>query len=58
LHELAHAWHDLKLGLEYGPIEEAYGKALKAGKYSGAYARSKKEEFFAECTEAFFWRND
>ena len=58
LHELSHAWHDLKLGLDYQPIADAYKKAKASGKYGGIYARKNKEEYFAELTEAFFWRNE
>lgn len=72
LHELAHAFHDRVLGFENAQIEAAYQKAKAAGLYDRvqrqdsegrkrldrAYALTNAKEYFAECTEAFFTRND
>jgi hypothetical protein len=72
LHELAHAFHDRVLGFENAEIEAAYQKAKAAGLYDRvqrqdsegrkrldrAYAMTNHKEYFAECTEAFFSRND
>jgi hypothetical protein len=72
LHELAHAFHDRVLGFENDPIEAAYQKAKAAGLYDRvqrqdsegrkrldrAYAMTNAKEYFAECSEAFFTRND
>ena len=70
LHELAHAYHNVKLGLNNTDIKEAYGSAMARGLYLKvpdrkfkdkkvkAYAASNKEEYFAEVTEAYFGNND
>jgi hypothetical protein len=68
LHELAHAWHDQFLGFDEPRIREAYDKAMKArlydevlsytGKKVRAYAATNHMEYFAEGTEAYFYRND
>ncbi|MFO1486312.1 MAG: hypothetical protein U1F71_23320 [Verrucomicrobiaceae bacterium] len=72
LHELAHAFHDRVLGFENAEIEAVFQKAKAAGKYDRvqrqdsegrkrfdkAYAMTNAKEYFAECTEAFFTRND
>jgi len=72
LHELAHAYHDRVLGFENAEIEAAYQHAKAAGKYDSvqrqdsegrkrmdkAYAMTNAKEYFAECSEAFFSRND
>lgn len=74
LHELAHAYHDRELrdGFANGEIKTAYEKARTSGKYDRverrdsdgrksmdrAYAMTNPQEYFAECTEAFFARND
>ena len=72
LHELAHAFHDRVLGFENAQIEAAYQKAKDAGLYDRvqrqdsegrkrldrAYALTNAKEYFAECTEAFFTKND
>lgn len=72
LHELAHAFHDRVLGFENARIEAAYQKAKAAGLYDRvqrqdsegrkrldrAYALTNAKEYFAECTEAFFAKND
>jgi hypothetical protein len=72
LHELAHAFHDRVLGFENAQIEAAYQKAKAAGLYDRvqrqdsegrkrldrAYALTNAKEYFAECSEAFFAKND
>ena len=70
LHELAHAYHNVKLGLSNTDIRSAYGSAMARGLYLKvpdrkfknkkvkAYAASNKEEYFAEVTEAYFGKND
>jgi hypothetical protein len=72
LHELAHAFHDRVLGFENAQIEAAYQKAKAAGLYDRvqrqdsegrkrldrAYALTNAKEYFAECTEALFAKND
>lgn len=68
LHELAHAYHDQVLGFDEPRIVKAYRKAKEAGTYekvllySGQkvrhYAMTDHKEYFAEGTEAYFYRND
>jgi hypothetical protein len=68
LHELAHAYHDQVLGFDEPRIKAAYDKAMKAGLYEEvmlytgrkvrAYAANNHKEYFAEGTEAYFYRND
>jgi hypothetical protein len=72
LHELAHAYHHRVLGFDHAGIKAAYEKAKAGGKYDRverqdsegrrtfdrAYALTDPQEYFAECTEAFFGRND
>lgn len=71
LHELAHAYHDLILDWDQPAIKKAYDRARKSGTYDQvkrfngteivtdrAYAMNNHKEYFAECTEAFFARND
>lgn len=74
LHELAHAYHDQVLGFEQPDIVAAYNKAKESKSYDRverwhgvigrpntferAYAMTNHKEYFAECTEAFFGRND
>lgn len=72
LHELAHAYHDRVLGFGQAEIEAAYQSAKAAGLYervqrqdsegrrrlARAYALTNAKEYFAECTEAFFAKND
>ena len=74
LHELAHAYHDRFLpgGHDNPEIAAAYEKAKASGTYERverqdsegrkrmdrAYAMTNPAEYFAECTEAFFSRND
>ena len=68
LHELAHAYHDLKLGFDRPDVEAAYDKAMADGSYEKVqsiggrvtrhYAATDHKEYFAEATEAFFGCND
>lgn len=68
LHELAHSYHDQVLGFDHAPIVNAYQQAKKAGKYENVllftgkyvrhYALTDHKEYFAEGTEAYFYRND
>jgi hypothetical protein len=73
LHELAHAYHDRVLGFDQPDVIACY-RAAKANKsydavrrYNGpgrpetverAYAMTNAKEYFAECSEAYFGRND
>jgi hypothetical protein len=74
LHELAHAYHNRTVRMSFGNLEikNAYEKAKASGKYDHverqdsegrshmdrAYAMTNPQEYFAECSEAFFSRND
>jgi hypothetical protein len=68
LHELAHAYHDQYLGFDEPRIIEAYQQAKAAGTYERVllytgqvvrhYAMTDHKEYFAEGTEAYFYRND
>jgi arylsulfatase A-like enzyme len=73
LHELAHAYHDQVLSFGNAEIKAAYDRAKASGTYDKverfnapgrpdtferAYAMTNDREYFAECTEAFFGRND
>lgn len=68
LHELAHAYHDQVLSFEHPEILAAYEKARAAGTYENVllytgkkvkhYGLTNHKEYFAEGTEAFFYRND
>jgi len=68
LHELAHAYHDQVLGFDHPEILAAFARAQLAGKYQSVldhkggkvrhYALSNHKEYFAEGTEAYFYRND
>lgn len=68
LHELAHAYHDQVLGFDYPALVEAHREAKEAGRYekvllfTGEYVRhyalTDHKEYFAEGTEAYFYRND
>jgi len=73
LHELAHGFHDQVLGFDNPEIVATYKKAVAGKTYdkvqrwhgvSGrisqerAYAMANPQEYFAECTEAYFGRND
>jgi hypothetical protein len=68
LHELAHAYHDQVLGFEDPRMIEAYKQAKQSGTYENVllytgekvrhYALTDHKEYFAEGTEAYFYRND
>jgi hypothetical protein len=68
LHELAHGYHDQFLGFDEPRILAAYERAKASGKYEEVllydgrrvrhYALTNHKEYFAEGTEAFFYRND
>jgi hypothetical protein len=68
LHELAHAYHDQYLGFDNARIIEVYKKAKAAGIYEKVllyngkkvrhYGLRDHKEYFAEGTEAYFYRND
>ena len=72
LHELAHSYHDRVLGFDEPRIMACYEKAKVSGKYDKverqnsegirrfdrAYAMTNHKEYFAECSEAFFSKND
>lgn len=68
LHELAHGFHDQILGFDHPPIRQVFEKAKAAGSYervllyTGAevrhYGLTDHKEYFAEGTEAYFYRND
>jgi dipeptidyl-peptidase-4 len=72
LHELAHAYHDRVLGYDEPRVIACYERAKAAGSYrdverrdadgvvtrATAYAMTDPCEYFAECTEAYFARND
>ncbi|MFT4539504.1 MAG: hypothetical protein ACI835_001951 [Planctomycetota bacterium] len=68
LHELAHAYHDQFLSFDDTRILAAFERAERAGNYQQVldhrgstvehYALSDHKEYFAEATEAYFYRND
>lgn len=68
LHELAHAYHDQVLSFDQPEIIEVFKKAKAAGSYEKVllytgekvkhYALTDHKEYFAEGTEAYFYRND
>jgi hypothetical protein len=68
LHELAHAYHDQVLDFENPGIKAAYEAARAGGKFDRVmahtgrivkhYGMNNHKEYFAEGTEAFFYRND
>ena len=68
LHELAHAYHDQFLTFEHPEVIAAYRKAKDAGSYDRVmlftgqnvrhYAMTNHKEYFAEGTDAYFYRND
>ncbi len=68
LHELAHAYHDRHLGFNDPRFIKAYQKAKQSGSYEKVllytgrkvrhYALTDHKEYFAEGTEAYFYRND
>lgn len=68
LHELAHAYHDQFLGFDDPEIVAAYDHAKASGIYENVllytgehvrhYGLTDAKEYFAEGTEAYFYRND
>lgn len=68
LHELAHAYHDQVLSFDHPEIIAAYDQAVSSGAYQRVldhkghkvrhYGLTNHKEYFAEGTEAFFYRND
>ena len=69
LHELTHCYHNFGLGEDYAPLIKCFERAMKSGKYNSVahangsdghkhYACNNVCEFFAEMTEAYFWKND
>ena len=68
LHELAHGYHDQILGFDDASVKKAYDRAMAAGKYQEVllytgrvvkhYGTTNHKEYFAEATEAYFYRND
>ena len=68
LHEFAHALHHQKYGFENADTTAAFNAAFRSGLYNSvkhvdgsvwkAYAISDAKEYFAELTEAYFWKND
>lgn len=72
LHELSHAYHDRVLGFQEASVMACYEKARASGQYDHverqnsegvrrldrAYAMTNHKEYFAECSEAFFSKND
>ena len=68
LHELSHGYHDQILSFDHPPIKDAYDRAMAAGIYEQVllytgrqvrhYGATDHKEYFAEGTEAFFYRND
>ena len=68
LHELAHAFHDQVLGFDDQRVVKAFRAARAARTYEDVlahdgrrvrhYVLTNHKEYFAEATEAFFYRND
>jgi len=68
LHEWAHAYHDQYFGFDDPGILDAYKKAKDSGIYEKVllytgkkvrhYGMNDQMEYFAEGTEAYFYRND
>lgn len=68
IHELAHAYHHQVLGYGNEEIKAAYQRALDSGIYESvirhngemqrAYGLNNEQEYFAECSEAWFGVND
>ncbi|MEC8301540.1 MAG: metallopeptidase [Planctomycetota bacterium] len=68
LHELAHGYHEQILGFEHPAVIDAFEAAKSAGTYEKVmlytgqqvrhYGLSNHKEYFAEGTEAYFYRND
>ena len=68
LHELAHSYHHRVLGYDNPEIKAAYQRAVESKTYESVrhingrmqrhYALNNDQEYFAECSEAFFGVND
>lgn len=68
LHEFAHAYHHNVLGYGNADIKKAFNDAVKTKTYESvlhingrkqrAYALNNDQEYFAECSEAYFGTND
>jgi dipeptidyl-peptidase-4 len=68
LHELAHGYHDQVLSFDDPRIIAVYEQAKQSGSYENVllytgkkvrhYGLTDHKEYFAEGTEAFFYRND
>ncbi|WP_339742071.1 metallopeptidase [uncultured Rubinisphaera sp.] len=68
LHELAHAYHDQVLGFDHPELLTTFQKAKDRGIYEKVllftgqtvphYGLNNHKEYFAEGTEAYFYRND
>lgn len=68
LHELAHGYHHLVLGVDHPEIAAAWQRTVDSGEYDSVlhingsqrrhYALTNREEWFAEATEAYFGTND
>lgn len=68
LHELAHAFHDQVLSFDNPEVIEVFKKAEATGAYERVllfngsqvrhYGLTNHKEYFAEGTEAYFYRND
>jgi hypothetical protein len=68
LHELAHAYHDQIIGFDDPKVKAVFDRAVKAEIYEEVllytgrkvrhYGLSNHKEYFAEGTEAYFYRND
>lgn len=68
LHELAHSYHHRVLGYDNLEIKAAYQHAVESKTYESVrhingrmqrhYALNNEQEYFAECSEAFFGVND
>lgn len=68
LHELAHAYHHQVVGYDRAQLKRLFESVRESGKYDSvlhisgefrrAYALNNDQEYFAECTEAFFGTND
>ena len=68
LHEMAHAYHHIVLGLKDERVTAAFKNAVDQklydpvkhvnGREKKAYALTNKKEYFSELTEAYFGKND
>jgi hypothetical protein len=55
--EIKAAFERAKTSRKYDRVERWFGNG-KANTFESAYALTSPQEYFAECTEAFFSRND